>query len=184
MSRRVIWIGLLVAGLVLSGSANRLVDAVFHPWVLADPPLLDRWVGSFKTDSGNQLTVWLEIHRESAAASTALPCATCDQIEGTATTCDSHGELRRYRLTGSPLERHGHIVQLTAKPDAFATADGLELNALIGTWDGGDVIQMNVDYVMRRRSAKNGPSDIAGSQRSAVLMQRDRGAMRAENCQP
>lgn len=184
MSRRVIWIGLFVAVVLLSGSANRLMDAAFYPWALAQPSLLDRWVGSFTTAGGNQLTATLEMRRASTRPATSLLCGTCDQIEGSATTCDSHGEMRRYRVSGSPLERHGRIIQLTAKPDDFPSADGLELNALIGTWDGGDVLEMNADYVIRRNTEKKTSSDIASSERSSLQMQRERAVSHVEDCRP
>lgn len=85
----VLW--LVAAGVfVLSPAPQYLIDMVFYPWAHADPPLLDRWVGRATAGNGDRLDLVLVLERTPESPDGGI-CATCNQVEGTAVTCDARG---------------------------------------------------------------------------------------------
>lgn len=132
------------AAFVLSPAMNWIHDMLFYPWAHADPALFDRWAGRFTAGNGDRLDLVLVLHRRLESDGTV--CARCNQIEGTAITCDARGTVRRYDIAGSPKDRGGHHLHIGAIPAQSPPPDGLELDTLIGTWDGADALTLKAGF--------------------------------------
>jgi hypothetical protein len=148
------------AVLLLAGGADWVHDIMFYPWARATPPLLDEWVGELTTGSGEQLTVVFMLER--ARTDDGSVCSNCAQIEGSAVTCDAHGNVLRYRVSGSPLDRAGRQLRLGVIPRQNPPPDGLEFSAVSGAWDGADALTLQAEFFWRRgRSAISSTDDPA-----------------------
>jgi hypothetical protein len=168
---RVAWAVLaLMLVLVFSGVLNRARDMVFHPWALAEPPLLAQWVGHVTPGNGVRLVVAMDLRRDYNDDGSI--CTNCNQIEGTAATCDARGTLLRYRIAGSPRDRQGTVLHLGAIPEPQPPPEGLELDVLSGTWDGGDVLDLEADFHWRRAGAAVSSTDDPATQPVPIRMQR------------
>ena len=178
------WSLLLVGGLALfalAGGLDLVTDALFFPWVFARPPLLDDWSGRLVAGNGDALTMTLTLRRQEANSG-GERCVRCNQIEGAAVTCDAQGRVRRYRISGSPRDRQGRDLHLGAIPDVDPPPDGLELDTLIGRWDGGDTLSLAADFHWRRgRSAISSTNDPA-TQPVPATFSRQTGGSRASPC--
>jgi hypothetical protein len=157
--------------LIFSGALDWGLDMAFYPWARATPPLLAEWTGPLTTGDGQRLIVSLEMHRARTARGTV--CVKCNQIEGVAATCDPRGTVLRYRVFGSPANRDGRELRLGAKPEREPPPDGLELNELFGTWDGGDVLTLQADFVWRRGTSAISSTNDPATQPVPLRMRRD-----------
>jgi hypothetical protein len=166
-------IAVVLGGAVLAGGLDRLTDALFFPWVFARPPLLDDWTGRLRAGNGDTLTIGLTLRRTTSDSPEG--CVRCNQIEGAAATCDAQGRLRRYRISGSPRDRHGRELHLGAVPDADPPPDGLELDTLIGRWDGADTLQLDADFHWRRGTSAIGSTGDPATQPVPVRLSRATG---------
>jgi hypothetical protein len=166
-------IAFMVVALVLifSGALDWGVDLVLYPWARANPPLLGTWSGTLTTGNGERLIVSLEMRR--TVREREGFCVRCAQIEGNAATCDARGTVLRYRISGSPSDRRGTHLHLGAVPDRQPPPDGLELDVLSGTWDGGDGLDLQADFFWRRGAAAISSSDDKATQPVPLRMQRD-----------
>ena len=150
-----------IAIFAVAGGLDLITDALFFPWVFAKPPLLDEWTGRLVAGNGDALTLTLTLRRQDTNSG-GERCVRCNQIEGTAATCDAQGRVRRYRISGSPRDRQGRELHLGAMPDVDPPLDGLELDTLIGRWNGVDTLDLNADFHWRRgRSAISSTNDPA-----------------------
>lgn len=170
-SRRSLWIVGALAVFLLSGAADWVADVLFHPWALAKPPLLAEWDGALTTGTGERLSVSLSLRR-SRDARGRRPCARCAQIEGIATTCDAAGAIKRYRVSGSPTDRRGQGLHVGAMPEETPPPQGLELSTLSGSWDGGDTLTLEADFVWRRGAGAVSSSDDPATQPVPLVMSR------------
>lgn len=170
-SRRGFWIVGVLAVFFLSGAADWVGDVLFHPWALADPPLLAQWDGALTTGTGERLSVSLSLRRPRDSRG-RRPCARCVQIEGIATTCDASGAVKQYRVSGSPIDRRGQRLHVGAMPEEVLPPQGLELSTLSGTWDGGDTLTLEADFVWRRGAASVSSSDDPATQPVPLVMSR------------
>lgn len=163
----------LVAGavFVLSPAPQYLIDMVFSPWAHADPPLLDRWAGRLRAGNGDDLDLVLVL-RLAPESGDGGRCLSCNQIEGTAVTCDARGTVRRYRVAGSPRDRQGHQLHIGAVPEP--PIDGLELDTLIGTWDGADTLTLKANFFWRRGKAGISSTADPATQPVPVRLQRQK----------
>jgi hypothetical protein len=157
-----------LAAFVLSPAPNWVHDMLFYPWAHADPPLFDRWSGRFTAGNGDRLDLVLVLRRD--RPSNGRVCTRCNQLEGTAVTCDARGTVRRYRVAGSPRDRHGHQLHIGAVPEPLI--DGLELDTLTGTWDGADTLTLEADFFWRRGKSGISSSDDPATQPVPVRLQR------------
>jgi hypothetical protein len=168
-------LGLMVvflgAALILFFALERVSDMVFYPWALADPPLLDNWAGSLTTGNGVRMVVGIELRRARTDQGMTV-CATCSQIEGSGATCDAHGTVLQYRVSGSPTDRRGSQLHLGAVPEPQPPPDGLELDVLRGTWDGGNVLALEADFFWRRGTAGVSSTDDPATQPVPLRMER------------
>jgi hypothetical protein len=173
------------AAFALSPAMNRIHDVLFYPWAHADPPLFDRWAGGFTAGNGDRLDLVLVLHRH--LASDGSICERCNQIEGTAVTCDARGAIRRYRVAGSPKDRQGRQLHIGASPSQSPPPDGLELDTLIGTWDGADTLTLEADFFWRRGKSGISSTDDPATRPVPVRLQRQGTAdapVRRENLAP
>jgi hypothetical protein len=147
--------------LLFAGAFDWLTDIMFTPWARATPPLLDEWVGRVTTGNGEQLAVVFALERARHDGGEGV-CVRCAQIEGRAATCDARGNVRRYRVFGSPLDRAGHELRLGVTPARHPPPDGLEFSAVFGTWDHADTLALQAEFFWRRgRSAISSTHDPA-----------------------
>lgn len=169
----------LLAVVVFSNAIDRASDMVFRPWALADPPLLDHWVGTLTAGNGVRMALALDLRR-AFDRNGDYPCARCAQIEGTATTCDERGTVLRYHISGSPKDRHARSMLLGATPEKEPAPDGLEFSTVSGGWDGADRLDIEADFVWRRgRSTISSTDDPATQPVPAPLERRGAGAFEA-----
>lgn len=161
---------LLVAAYLLPNLLNRVTDTLFFPWVHAQPPLLDEWVGRLTTGNGVRLVVAMALERD--LTSDDRVCVRCNQIKGRADTCDERGTVLRYRISGSPKDRQGRQLHLGAIPVPQPPPDGLELDTLIGSWDGGDLLELQADFFWRRGQSAISSTDDPANQSVPLRMQR------------
>jgi hypothetical protein len=152
---RLLWLA-AGAAFAVSGGLERIEDEIFYPWTFSNPPLLARWAGRVTSGDGNRLDLVLILRRVPRAGE----CVSCSQLEGTAVTCDARGTVRRYRVSGSPKDRTGRLLHLGVIP-VPSPPDGLELNTLIGSWDGADSLALDADFVWRRGTSLSGGDDPA-----------------------
>jgi hypothetical protein len=149
-----------LAAFTLSDGAQWVMDALFHPWRFADPPLMGTWRGRVRTGDGDRLLVEFVLVR--AIDPDGVVCHNCAQIEGQATTRNARDEIRRYVLFGSPRDRAGHHLNLRFKPEQEPPPDGLELSAVEGIWDGADALTLEAEFHWRKGvsaiSATNDPA--------------------------
>lgn len=171
-NRQAIFWFVIIAAVALSGALQWVRDAMFHPWAHADPPLIDRWVGQLTAGNGDRLDLVLSLQRADTEE-----CHNCNEIEGTAVTCDARGTVRRYRLAGSPKDRHGRQLHLGAVPEQQPPPDGLELDAVRGTWDGADTMDLAAGFFWRKGKSAISSTDDPATQPVPVRLQR-RGASR------
>lgn len=172
-----LWVFALLAVAVLGGAGDWVSDALFAPWAFAAPPLLDRWSGRMVTGDGATVDVHVTLRRARVQTEDGR-CARCAQIEGEAVLCRP-GDLRRYRVSGSPRDRHATRLHLGALPDG-PPPDGLELDTLSGTWDGADALDVDADFVRRQDGhAVSDPSDRATQ---PVALRLHRGSASASAC--
>lgn len=170
--RRIVWAALGFGGfLILSGAIDRVSDLLFYQWALANPPLMDRWAGRLTTGTGMPLAVTVEVHR-AIDSQGDRPCANCNQLEGTITTCDANGMRLEYTAAGSPKDRQGRQLLIGAKPAVEPPPDGLELDVLRGTWDGGDTLALSADFFWRKGTSAISSTDDPATQPVALPMQR------------
>lgn len=173
MSRRSAYIILGVMVVVLfSGALDYGLDMLFYPWARANPPLLDHWVGELTTGNGVRLGVALDMHR--AYTDDGTICTRCNQIEGTATTCDARGTILRYRISGSPTDRQGRTLHIGARPETSSPPDGLELDGLRGTWDGSDTLSLEAGFFWRRGTSAISSTDDPANKPVPLRMARQR----------
>lgn len=164
-------IGLVViAAYFLPNLLNRITDSLFFPWVHGQPPLLDQWVGRLTTGNGVRLVVAITLERD--LTDDERICIRCNQVKGTADTCDERGTVLRYRISGSPKDRQGRQLHLGAIPVPQPPPDGLELDTLIGTWDGGNVLELQADFFLRRGQSAISSTDDPANQSVPLRMQR------------
>jgi hypothetical protein len=143
----------------------------FNPWARANPSLFGTWTGSLTAGNGERLIVSLELQR--ALTERGSICMKCAQIEGSVATCDARGAVLRYRVSGSPSDRQARRVHLGAQPEREPPPDGLELDTLIGTWDGADALALHADFVWRRGGSSISSTDDKATQSVPLHMQRD-----------
>ena len=155
---------------VLSPAMNWIRDMIFDPWAHATPSLFDHWSGRFTAGNGDRLDLVLVLRRR--VESDGIVCGRCNQIEGTAVTCDARGTVRRYEVSGSPRDRQGHQLHIGAIPAQSPPPDGLELDTLIGTWDGADTLALKADFFWRRGKSGISSSDDPATQPVPVRLQR------------
>lgn len=178
-----IWLA-AAALFAISPAPDWIFDLAFYPWVHADPPLLDRWAGHLTAGNGDGLDLVLTLER---ARYERGPCVRCNQITGTAVTCDARGTVRRYRVSGTPSDRQGRRLHIGATPAQSPGPDGLELDTLIGTWDGADTLTLNAGFFWRRGKSGISSADDPATQPVPVRLQRQRAARaqeRQENLAP
>ncbi len=166
-------IALVVIGAYfLPSLLNRVTDTLFLPWVHAEPPLFDQWVGRLTTGNGVRLVVAMTLERD--LTDDERICIRCNQVKGTADTCDARGTVLRYRISGSPKDRQGRQLHLGAIPVPQPPPDGLELDTLVGTWDGGDVLELQADFFWRRGQSAISSTDDPANQSVPLHMERRR----------
>jgi hypothetical protein len=157
------------AAFVLSDIPQWTIDQMLYPWARANPPLLDVWVGSLTTGNGEPLDVAFVLWRFDTRVSEV--CYRCSQIEGQAATCDASGHVRRYRVSGSPRDRHGRDLHLGFVPTP-APSDGLELSNAAGAWDGADALALDAEFFWRRGLAGISSTDDPATQPVPLAMAR------------
>lgn len=167
-SKRVLLLAVALGVLLAVSQALRYAsDVLFHPWALADPPLLAYWRGEFTDGTGARLAIVVDLERDDVEE-----CHNCPQIKGRAATCDARGQIRRYRVSGSPKDRHATDLTLGTIVDPQPPPDGLELNALRGAWDGGDRLAMHARFFWRKGIAAISATDDPATQPVPVQLQR------------
>lgn len=159
-----------MAAFVLTDAANRVIDALFFPWAFADPPLLAGWSGTLTAGNGDRLTMTLALERDYTNRDEV--CVRCNQIKGSATTCDAQGRIRRYRISGSPRDRQARQLHLGASPEPDPPPDGLELDTLIGQWDGADTLTLDADFHWRKGKSAISSTDDPATQPVPVRLTR------------
>jgi hypothetical protein len=174
--RKALAIFAVLVVVVFSGAIDRLEDVLFFPWALAEPPLLDHWTGTLTAGNGVRMAIALDLHR----ADRECDSGRCTQIEGMGTTCDARGTVLRYRVWGTPDDRHGRRMRLGAKPDLEPPPDGLELDAVGGSWDGGDRLDFQAGFFWRQgKSAISSTDDPATQPVPVRLDRKDEAAFKA-----
>jgi hypothetical protein len=161
---------MIVVAYFLPNVLNGVTDRLFFPWALANPPLLDQWVGEVTTGNGVGLVVVMDLERD--LTSDERVCIRCSQIKGTAATCDARGTVLRYRVSGSPKDRHGRQLHLGAVPALDPAPDALEIDTLVGTWDQGDVLELQADFSWRRNGSAISSTDDPATQPVPMRMER------------
>jgi hypothetical protein len=159
------------AAFAVSDIPQWTVDMMFYPWARADPPLLDEWVGRLTTGNGKQLDVLFVLERPESILEGGA-CYRCPQIEGRALTCDATGQVRRYRLSGSPRDRRGRELHLGFVPEPDPPPDGLELDIVTGGWDGADALMLQADFFWRRGRSAISSTDDPATQPVPLAMER------------
>ena len=159
-------------------------DAVFFPWADADPPLLAQWSGGLTAGNGERFEVTLDLRRADFDDQGTNLCNGCAQIDGTATMCDATGRTNVYQIFGTPSDRRGRILHLGAKPMQDPPPDGLELDTLIGTWDGADTLTLAADFFWRRGVSGISSSDDPATQPVALPMRRVAAGSSPPTCRP
>lgn len=154
-------------GLALSSVLQYLDDVLFNPWALAEPPLVDYWSGHLTTGNGVPLAIALDLRR-----AITEECHNCAEIEGRAATCNGRGEVRRYRISGSPKDRHATDLLLGAVPDPQPPPDGLEFSTVRGAWDGADRMTLQATFHWRKGTAAISATDDPATQPVPLLMHR------------
>lgn len=163
-------LALFVAGAYfLPNLLNGVTDLLFFPWVRSRPPLLDEWLGQLTTGNGVRLVVAVALERD--LTDSERICIRCNQIKGTALTCDGRSAPLRYRISGSPRDRRGRQLHFGTSPTPQPT-DGLELDTLAGTWDGGDVLELHADFFWRRGVSAISSTDDPANQPVPLRMER------------
>jgi hypothetical protein len=173
------WIAIAALGaLALSPLPSWIIDTLLFPWVHADPSLFDRWNGHLTNDNGERVSFVLTLHRRVEADD--MICIRCNQIEGTAALCSADGQVRRYRVDGSPRDRGGRELLIGAQPTDAPPPDGLELDTIRGSWDGADLLTLVADFAERR-----GTSTISNSDDPVypLTLQRHSGAATNTTCE-
>lgn len=161
----------VIAAFVLSDAPQWVMDALYFPWAHADPPLIDRWAGVFTAGNGDRLELVVVLKRTEHVGD-EIVCYECNQIEGTAVTCDARGLVRRYRISGTPKDRHGSQIHFGAVSDQSPSPDGLELDTLSGTWDHADTMTLAADFAWRRGASAITSTDDPATQPVPVRLQR------------
>jgi len=166
---RVLWLA-VIAAFVLSPIPNWITDTLFFPWVHADPPLFGRWAGDLTAGDGHHLDLVMVLRRKTWSDEGV--CTTCSQLQGTAVTCDAQGTVRRYDVDGSPKDRQGHELHIGALSAESPPPEGLELDTLIGSWDGADTLTLMADFVWRQGGSSVSSIDDPATQPVPVRLQR------------
>lgn len=162
----------VAALLVYGGPLDYLGDLPFHPWALAKPSLMAHWRGTLTTGHGERLIVTLSLVRARTSRG-FRPCAKCNQLEGTATTCDARGDVRTYRVAGSPTDRHATNLVIGSVPTATPPPDGLELSVLQGRWERPDALVMNAEFHWRRGSSASSSTGDPATRPVPIRLERD-----------
>jgi hypothetical protein len=169
--RRIVTLVLFAcAAFMVIRTLGYVTDLLLYPWALAQPSVMGRWAGRLTPVNGVQFALSLELRRAHAAV--VDDCTTCNQLEGTAVTCDGQGVVRRYRLSGSPDDRRATRLHLGAVPDAMPPPDGLELSTVNGAWDGQDAMAMEADFFWRRGVSAVSSTDDPATQPVPVRLER------------
>lgn len=163
---------LVAALLVFGGPVDYLSDMAFYPWALAKPTLMTRWRGTLTTGNGERLIVTLTLARARSTSRTGRPCGRCNQLEGTATTCDIRGHVRAYRIAGSPTDRQATNLVIGSVPADTPPPDGLELSVLKGSWERPNTLVMNAEFHWRRGSAAISSTGDPATQPVPIRMER------------
>lgn len=87
-------------------------------------------------------------------------------------TCDARGRELRYRITGSPEDRHAARIHLGAISVADPHPDGLQLDVIKGRWSGGDTLAMSAGFYWRRGASGIGSTDDPATQDVPLTMTR------------
>ena len=169
---KAVLIFLIVAALFFLGAVRWAADAVFFPWTHADPPLLAQWSGRLTTGNGERFEVTLDLRRANFDDELTNLCNKCGQIDGAATMCDVKGRTKVYRISGTPSDRQGRTLHLGAKPTQDPPADGLELDTLIGTWDGADTLTLAADFFWRQGVSGTSSSSDPANRPVPLVMRR------------
>jgi hypothetical protein len=122
--RGAIW---LVFGLAATTTALTAFFAIVEPWnhsLYLWPTLTGGWYGEFSAPAGRQV-VHLQMDGETENPS----------IEGTATTCDAHGTLRKFDISGSPRNWRGTRFGVTTSRRDEIDDEGVRLAKIDGEWD-------------------------------------------------
>jgi len=133
----------------------------FFQWATARegrPALSGVWVGQLATGTGRPRGVLVELRRH-VPKRRPHRCDRCGSIRGRALTCDERGNERAYRLSGTPSDRRATRVEISAGPAVDPPPDGLEMNTLIGGWDGADVLTLAAGFFWRRGASAITSSD-------------------------
>lgn len=158
---------LFAAGLAVTEVLQYVRDVLFHPWALTEPPLIDYWSGTLTTGNGVPLALVLDLERANNEE-----CHNCAEIEGRAATCDGRGVVRRYRISGSPKDRHATDILLGAVPDPQPPPDGLEFSAIRGGWDGADAMTLRASFHWRKGTAAISATDDPATQPVPLRLRR------------
>jgi hypothetical protein len=166
----------ILAYLAVGPFLDYLSDLMWRPWARAQPSVLDGWRGQLTTGNGQRLMVSLHLERARTSDGRA-PCARCNHVQGTATTCDARGTVRAYEISGSPTDRRASSLRLGAVPASDPRPDGLELDVLVGRWDGADALELNADFHWRRGQSAISSTDDPATQPVPIQLTRDALAM-------
>ena len=159
---------------------NRITDAMFFPWAHASPSLLDQWVGQLTTGNGAALVVGMSLERDYTDRERV--CVRCNQLKGSAATCDARGTVLQYRVSGSPRDRQGRQLHIGASPTPQPPPDALELSTLAGTWDYGDLLELEADFHWRRGGAAISSTDDPATSPVPIRMERKPAAVFRAMC--
>jgi len=184
LKNKSVLIFLAIVALSFLGVARWVADAVFFPWSHADPPLLAQWSGRLTAGNGERFEVTLDLRRANFDDELTNLCNKCSQIDGAATMCDAAGRTKVYHISGTPSDRRGRILHLGAKPMQDPPPDGLELDTLIGTWDGADTLTLAADFFWRRGVSGISSSDDPATQPVPLPMRRVAAGSSTPTCRP
>jgi hypothetical protein len=167
---------LVVAGVVLGGPLDYLSDLMFYPWALERPSLMSGWRGALTAGNGERLVVTVQLAR-AVGSRGQRSCAKCAQLDGVAATCNAVGQVRRYRVSGSPKGRRATSIVIGASPMEDPPPDGLELSVLEGRWVRPDALELTADFHWRRGRSAISSTDDPATQPVPVQMRREDGAV-------
>ena len=143
--------GFLVVAAGIAGLGKLLEVKVLYPWSDTSggrAALVGTWVGEMRTGRGEPRGVLLELERYQSTGRGI--CGRCNNVVGTARSCDGRALVREYTIWGTVADRRGSALRMGLTPNPDPPPDGLALSHLRGTWDGADALALEASQHVRR----------------------------------
>jgi hypothetical protein len=162
--------------------AGERIDAARFPWGHPEtgrPTLTGTWVGPVTMGSGKRMAmlVWSELaplDRHRKWPGPIIRTRRTSWLEGHAMTCGNPGPVQRFKTWGKPDEEStASRFHLAIVPADSLPADGLAPSGLKGRWRGGDEMQVDVSFYLRKgKSAISGSDDPDTGRDTPVTLKR------------